>query len=218
MKQLLYLKGMYRTSYWISVLLNDLSKLTIFLLFIFPLLLNLSFDYLYFLPIVYLYLISFSLFNYVFSFLYSDVNTAQKYHILITYVILFIKAIFIRNTWFIIDIFPMSSFIHSMNSVLDGEYEILWILFVIILQISFYSILLYILDNRLFEKMCMFIESCFNKSNNLNESNSQKCSKSEMEKINSNKGKMNVILYNITKIYGICRKNKALNNVKNYLI
>jgi hypothetical protein len=116
-------------SYWVSLMMVDLLKYTIFMLIVYPLLLN--FTYTFFisvLPVMIIFSISLTLFCYCFSHLFDAEENGQKFYLITSYMIMFIYPVIISLmfekfemtedlSFSVRDLFPQSSIIEHLKNI-----------------------------------------------------------------------------------------------------
>ena len=270
-KHLLKLSGANTFIYWLSILIIDIFKYIIFIITVLPLLIYLDKVYLYTLIMLFPFLLALNMFVYAFSFITDSEIHCQKIFLLTVYVFSFglpfysiikhpegIKGFFIDDKFFysLSDIFPFSSFIIAMfrlfyNSSIKklmfifGDKKLGYIIYnhciLFLGQSVFYFLLLILFENRIFERIYIYISNifCFNRiyseqieSNNrnsmlnnnannnlysrLNEDSSNNISNIRSSNdINSINQNFTTKIKNLYKTYFVCRgKNvRAVNNL-----
>ena len=116
-------------SYWLSLMIVDLLKYFIFMLIVYPLLLN--FTYTFFvsvLPVIIVFSVSLTLFCYCFSHLFDAEENGQKFYLITSYMIMFIYPVIISLvlekfeikedlSFTVKDLFPQSSIIEHLKNI-----------------------------------------------------------------------------------------------------
>ena len=116
-------------SYWVSLLLVDLIKYFIFMIIVYPFLLN--FTYKFFisaLPVMIIFSVSLTLFCYCFSHLFDAEENGQKFYLIISYMITFLYPVIITLifekfeltddfSFTLRDVFPQSSIIEHLKNI-----------------------------------------------------------------------------------------------------
>ena len=248
-KHLLYLSGENMIAYWIGFIIVDLIKFIIYLIFL--LLILIWFDKIYLYSIIFEipFFIALLLFTYCLSYIFDSQSSAHSFYNIImlfgTFILLGLSAYFnienFSNTLdskfsfnFIHDLLPSSTFFitlfnMSLQGLLSGNYKLIIKnkSFVFIIQIIIYSIILFLFEIRVIQKIANFIlfhisfkkedEIPLNESNkeNLIDSNSsKKYIEKEKEKTLFEKNLTTKII-NVSKTFFYCCKknNRVVRNL-----
>ena len=181
-KHLLYLSGSNMFAYWLSLLIMDTVKFMIFLILIFPLLISVNSQFWFHLIVIIPFLFAVNIFVYVFSFLFQKEENGQKFYLLFSLLSsIFLPFLSIykngANNFFellskdsfiysLSDLTPCSSlliaigrifYFSSVNNRFFNKTKIWFCVYnhscIFIFQFIFYSIILILFQNRIFEKL-----------------------------------------------------------------
>ena len=254
-KHLLYLSGENMIAYWIGFIIVDLIKFLIYLIFLLIILIWFDKIYLYSIVFEIPFFIALLLFTYCFSYIFDNQSSAHSFYNLIilfgTFFLIGLSAYIYKgdfltslsgNTFsfnFIHDLLPSSTFFIALfNMSFQGFFtqNLKWenyksILknncFVFIIQIIIYSILLFLFEIRIIQKITNIIlfHISFKKEDeiNLNDSNqeilidsnsSKKYIEGEKEKVLFEKN-LTTKIVNVSKTFFYCCKknNRVVRNL-----
>jgi len=125
-KHLQFLYGMNMFSYWVSIILVDFLKYTLFMIVVYPFLLGFKYSFfIYSLPIIICFSLSITIFCYCFSYLFDAEENGQKFYLMASYLILVLYPLlftfFFSNIVFsdtfsfnFLDVFPQSAILKHL--------------------------------------------------------------------------------------------------------
>lgn len=178
-------------NYWISITLVDILKYSIFILIIFPFLILQNSAHWYTLLVIVMFIFSSLLFTYMFSLLFDSEESGQKFFLMTSYLCMiflslltfyFTKDKAMSSTDYYIsyaNFMPYSSLALTMiklgMAMITNQKGFVLISYKLLLrnafydfliQVSIFSVLFYLLDNRIIERVFNKLKN-FSKKNNL---------------------------------------------------